>query len=83
MNKIDYNIYFDKVLGGWIGKSLGGTVGWFEGVKKLSDLAIEDIIPQQVAGNDDLDVQLVWMDALLNKGIFVTSDQLMETWIDE
>jgi len=82
-NKIDFDVYFDKALGGWTGKSLGGTIGWFEGIKKITDFTIDDVLPEQVLANDDLDVQLVWMDALLTKGVYVTGDQLMEAWIGE
>jgi len=83
MKKLDYGIYFDKVLGGWIGKSLGGTIGCFEGTKEVTDFSLSDLLPEELMANDDLDIQLVWMDALLNKGIYVTSGQLMDTWLRE
>lgn len=83
MRKISYEEYFDKVLGGWIGKSLGGTIGFFEGTKEITHFNIYELLPDGLVPNDDLDIQLVWLDVLLDKGIYFTSSQLMEAWIEE
>ena len=78
---IPYELYRDKVLGGWIGKSLGGTIGRFEGTRRITHFRIEDLAPEKVLANDDLDVQLVWLEVLLEKGIHFRSQDLMSTWL--
>lgn len=83
MRTITYDQYFDKVRGGWIGKCLGGTIGCFEGTKRITNLNIYDLLPEKMAANDDLDLQLIWMDVLLEKGINFTSSHLMEAWLEE
>ena len=81
MIKLSYNEYYDKVLGGWTGKCLGGTVGRFEGTKEITDFNIFELLPEGMVPNDDLDIQLIWLDVLLNKGIHLTSTHLMEAWL--
>jgi len=81
MKAISYDRYYDKVRGGWIGKCLGGTIGCFEGTKQITGLNIYDLLPEKMVANDDLDIQLVWMDVLLDKGIYFTSEHLMQAWI--
>jgi hypothetical protein len=81
MKVISYERYFDKVRGGWIGKCLGGTIGCFEGTKQITNLTIYDLLPDTMVANDDLDIQLVWMDVLLEKGIYFTSEHLMQAWL--
>ena len=83
MLKISLEQYMDKVMGGWYGKCLGGTVGCFEGTKRITRLTVRDLLPDEMLPNDDLDVQLIWMDVLLSKGIHFTSDHLMEAWLQE
>ncbi len=78
---ISYERYRDKVLGGWIGKSLGGTIGRFEGTRRITHFKVADLLPQGVVANDDLDVQLVWLEVLLEKGIYCRSEDLMATWL--
>ena len=65
MRSISYDDYYDKALGGWTGKCLGGTVGCFEGTKQITHLILDDLVPDTPAPNDDLDIQLVWLDVLL------------------
>lgn len=81
MRSISYDDYYDKALGGWTGKCLGGTVGCFEGTKQITHLILDDLVPDKPAPNDDLDIQLVWLDVLLEHGVYFTSDQLMEAWL--
>ena len=78
---LSYEEYYDKVLGGWTGKCLGGTVGRFEGTKEITSFNIYDLLPEGMVPNDDLDIQLIWLDVLLDKGIYLTSTHLMEAWI--
>lgn len=83
MRKITYENYLDKVRGGWTGKCLGGTIGCFEGTKQITNLNIHDLLPEKMVANDDLDIQLVWIDVLLDKGVNFTSEHLMQAWIDQ
>ena len=61
--------YRDKVLGCWTGKNIGGTLGApMEGRREMFDVTF---YTQNLRGNpvpnDDLDLQLAWLRALLNK----------------
>ncbi len=80
-NSMTYETYLDKVFGAWLGKSVGGTLGGpYEGRKELFHYeydpgAIENILP-----NDDLDLQVLWLDVLERKGIFMESMDLAEAF---
>ena len=79
--KIDEKTYFDKVYGCWIGKSIGGSIGTpLEGKKEFIDLPNE--FPKEILANDDLDLQLVWLDILRKKGVKITSEDLAEGWVN-
>ncbi|NMA43210.1 MAG: ADP-ribosylglycohydrolase family protein [Oligosphaeraceae bacterium] len=82
MKKIlDYSVYYDRILGGWIGKSLGGIIGApFECHKQFRAADIKTLWPKQLFPNDDLDIQVVWLEALQELGIQPTSRQLAEYW---
>ena len=79
---INWETYRDKVMGGWAGKSLGGTVGAFEGTKRITHFRVPDLLPEGMIPNDDLDIQLVWLDVLLEKGVGLESGDLMQAWIE-
>ena len=50
-----------KVLGAWLGKAVGGTLGQpWEGCDGPLALRFYDPIPQGMMPNDDLDLQVVW-----------------------
>jgi len=81
--EIRYSEYEDKILGGWVGKSIGGTLGArFECIKAWIDLSIDEIIPEQIPPNDDLDLQVLWLKVLEEKGPALTSDDLAQAWLD-
>ena len=81
--QLDYKDYLDKVLGGWIGKSIGGALGArFEGIKAWIDLDFDEIIPDTIPPNDDLDLQVLWLKVLEEKGPALTSDDLAKAWLD-
>lgn len=80
---LDYLTYKDKVLAGWIGKSFGGVIGAaLECHKELKQLTLEQIWPDKMLPNDDLDLQVVWLEALQERGLWLTSDDLVEFWQD-
>jgi len=76
--------YKSKLLGCWIGKNIGGTLGQpFEGVRGMLDISF---YTQELGGepipNDDLDLQLVWLVAAERHGRAVDSKILGEYWIN-
>ena len=71
--------YFDRVYGCWLGKNIGGTMGMpFEGEKEFLNLPMA--FPEKMLPNDDLDLQLVWLDILRKKGIKISSLDLAKAW---
>jgi ADP-ribosylglycohydrolase len=75
--------YRDKVLGCWFGKNVGGTLGApFEGYRQFNhiDFYVQKDLEGQPLPNDDLDIQLLWLCALEEKGLNVSSQRLAEYW---
>lgn len=78
----DQGNYYKKVLGGWSGKTIGGTLGApFEGQKEMLNLSFYEPVPQGGVPNDDLDLQLVWLDALQKHGPDLDANILAEKWL--
>lgn len=67
--KININEFRDKVHACWIGKNIGGTMGGpYEGKREILDIKGFST-PENVAlPNDDLDLQLVWLEAVKRVG---------------
>lgn len=84
MFDISYAEYLDKVRGGWFGKCLGGAAGApFEGFKKLIkgegfEATIDPSLP-----NDDLDLQLLWLEVLQRKGLWIGASDLADAWLEQ
>lgn len=75
--------YRKKVLGCWMGKNIGGTVGApYEWKRQINDI---DFYTQKLDGeaqpNDDLDIQLLWLLAMEEKGVELDSHLLGEYWV--
>lgn len=84
MNTLNCNEYCDKVLGCWMGKNIGGTLGApFEGKREINDAEFyTQDLHGEPAPNDDLDLQLVWLSALERYGVrALNSDILAEFWL--
>lgn len=84
MKKIKWDIFVDKIHGCWYGKCFGGAAGApFEGIKELIDVSdvFEKINPD--LPNDDLDLQLLWIDVLKNKGTVINSCDLADAWVEK
>jgi len=75
--------YRSKLLGCWMGKNIGGTLGApFEGAQTVLDVSsyTHDITGDPLP-NDDLDLQLVWLHALERYGKQVNAAILGELWL--
>lgn len=58
----------DRIAGCWLGKGIGGTVGMpFEGCKGPISFSLNQM-SGRVLPNDDLDLQLLWLKVLEEKG---------------
>ncbi len=77
----DMTCYTDKMLGGWLGKNVGGTLGGqYEGHQGQLYLYYYDPVPEESLPNDDFEIQLVWLDMLNKKGIFLTPRDFVYHW---
>ena len=75
--------YYDKAYACWLGKCIGGTLGRpLEGKWGPHRLTFYRPIPHRPIENDDLDIQLVWLHALREHGIDITSRELAQEWLD-
>ena len=84
MNKIDYSEFLDKVHGCWYGKCLGGAAGApVEGIKKVIEVNDFSDIFNPDLPNDDLDLQLLWIDVLKSKGTIINSCDLADAWVEK
>lgn len=72
--------YYDKVYGGWLGKCIGGAAGApVEGIKKLIPGNYKEFMRADLP-NDDLDLQLLWLEVMQEKGIGVTARDMAQAW---
>lgn len=82
MLELKYKDYMNKVHGGWIGKCIGGAIGAMqENNKSLMEYSIENVFPEAIPPNDDLDLQILWLQEILEKkGSIFTSDDIAEVF---
>ena len=81
--KLSVKEYKEKMLGCWMGKNIGGVLGApFEGLRQINnvDYYIQDLHGAPPA-NDDLDLQLVWLNAVEEYGNKVNAGILGEYWL--
>ena len=74
--------YRRKVLGCWMGKNIGGTLGApFEWRRQINNVTF---YTQDLGGeplpNDDLDIQLLWLVALEERGLDIDAHTLADYW---
>lgn len=83
MRKISYETYLDKVYGCFVGKAISGNIGApHEGVKMPMDF---EFMPEMIncdLPNDDLDLQVAWLDVLEKYGEHFTSYHLLERFVN-
>lgn len=80
---INRNEFKDKVHACWIGKNIGGTMGGpYEGKKEILDIKGFSTPENVILPNDDLDLQLVWLEAVKRVGIkSINATVLGEFWL--
>ena len=81
--KLNFQNYKDKVKACWIGKNIGGTMGYpYEGLRQTNDIKGFATKPGEGLPNDDLDLQLVWLLALETIGpMAINAQNLGEFWL--
>jgi ADP-ribosylglycohydrolase len=80
--EIDVNAYREKVLGCWLGKAVGGTLGGpYEGQDGPLALTYYDPLPDRMLPNDDLDLQVVWLETIRRHGLPVDRRTLVDAWL--
>jgi ADP-ribosylglycohydrolase len=84
--RIAETVYRDKVLGCWLGKNAGGTLGGpLEqkfGQEEMFDVSWYPELPEGGIPNDDLELQLIWLQALRERGPGIVARDLAEYWLD-
>ncbi len=74
-----YDTYLDKVYGCFLGKTVIGTLGApYEGIKMPLELTFRPDMIDTMLPNDDLDLQVLWLDVAERYGKDFTSDHLLE-----
>ncbi len=73
----------DKVLGCWMGKNIGGTLGApMEWRRQINDVTFyTEEHKGEPLPNDDLDIQLLWLIALEEQGLEVNERMLGDYWM--
>lgn len=83
MSKITYSTYLDKVYGCFLGKTVIGTLGApYEGIKMPLELPFKPEMVNTMLPNDDLDLQVLWLDVAEKYGEGFTSDQLLDRFVN-
>jgi ADP-ribosylglycohydrolase len=80
LNRDDYR---RKVLGCWLGKNIGGTLGApFEWKRQVNEVSFytEDLKGEPLP-NDDLDLQLMWLIMLEERGVVIDAKAMSEYWL--
>ena len=73
MTEKDKKDFHDRVFGCWLGKCIGGNIGApYEGMKQRMDLKYTPEFLENMLPNDDLDLQILWLDLLEEKGLDAT-----------
>ena len=76
----------DKIMGCWLGKNCGGTLGtpvetaW--GQEEMFDIWWYPELQSGGLPNDDIEMQLVWLEALRAKGPELEAADLSQAWLD-
>ena len=80
---ITYNQYLDKVYGCFLGKTVAGTMGApYEGIKMPLELVFKPEMINTMLPNDDLDLQVLWLDVVKKYGEDFTSYDLQKIFCE-
>lgn len=83
MRTLTYAEYFDKVYGCFVGKAISGNMGApHEGQKMPMELPFMPEMINPDMPNDDLDLQVLWLDVVEKKGADFTSRDLLECFVE-
>ncbi len=78
---LDRAVFRDKVYACWMGKNIGGTLGGpWEDKQHTHSFTFYEPVPDEAAPNDDLDLQLVWLKMLEDRGIDPSVRTFAEYW---
>lgn len=82
--KINQTWYKDKLYACWLGKNIGGTLGApYEGCTETLQVAGYMTKPGEPLPNDDLDLQLLWLYAIEQRGANRLNQNLLaDYWLD-
>ncbi|MBR1835997.1 MAG: ADP-ribosylglycohydrolase family protein, partial [Kiritimatiellae bacterium] len=80
---MDPKVLREKILGCWLGKCIGGTLGGpWEGLDGPFALDFYDPVPDRMMPNDDLDLQVVWLEKLRETDGAVSARILADAWAE-
>ena len=82
--QISYKTLKSKILGCFNGKNIGGALGApFECLRQVNDVKFytQENIYRNPPPNDDLDLQIVWLNAVERFGTNIDADILAEYWL--
>ena len=78
-----YAQYLDKVYGCFLGKTVAGTMGApYEGIKMPLELQFKPEMINTMLPNDDLDLQVLWLDVVKKYGEDFTSYDLQKCFCE-
>ena len=81
--RVDYRDYVDRVKGCFLGKTVIGTLGApYEGVKMPMELEFTPEMIDTMLPNDDLDLQVLWLEVVERKGLGFTSKDLLDSFCE-
>lgn len=82
--KLSQKTFYNKVLGCFMGKNIGGTLGApVEWQRQINDFTFyTHNLNGEPLPNDDLDLQLIWLKCVEDCGIHITARELAEYWLD-
>ena len=84
VRQMDYATYFDKVYGCWLGKCICGSIGApLDGCKQLFDYAFDPAFWLITEPNDDLELQILWLNVLETIGLDFDADDLAQAFLAE
>lgn len=80
---MDYKTYADKVYGCWLGKCICGSIGApLEGCKQLFDYKFKPEFWRLSLPNDDLELQILWLNVIEKIGLDFDSDDLADAFFE-